>query len=160
MASRGQVVAFGEYGLQSLERCWLDTKQIEAARVAVTRYISAAAGLAAGFPASPSPEAAGNPQGKGKGAAGILGGVIRPANVLFEWRRRLLRIGCFSHTNNFFLCRLFAQLRDPRFDAAMSWRKSRSRAGFSSWLLACCSSRLNFSSRRSRLNDTTTSVHP
>src|SRR2546427_11341813 len=37
MASRGQTVAFGEYGLQSLERCWLDTKQIEAARVAINR---------------------------------------------------------------------------------------------------------------------------
>ena len=39
LATRGQTVAFGEYGLQSLERCWLDTKQIEAARVAVTRYM-------------------------------------------------------------------------------------------------------------------------
>ena len=34
-ATRGNSVAFGEYGLQSLERCWLDTKQIEAARVAI-----------------------------------------------------------------------------------------------------------------------------
>ena len=39
LASRGNAVAFGEYGLQALERCWLDTKQIEAARVAVTRYM-------------------------------------------------------------------------------------------------------------------------
>ena len=38
-AWRGSDLAFGEYGLQSLERCWLDTKQIEAARVAVTRYM-------------------------------------------------------------------------------------------------------------------------
>ena len=37
MATRGQTVAFGEYGLMALERCWLDTKQIEAARVAVAR---------------------------------------------------------------------------------------------------------------------------
>ena len=35
IASRGNTVAFGEYGLQSLERCWMDTKQIEAARVAI-----------------------------------------------------------------------------------------------------------------------------
>ena len=34
IASRCNTVAFGEYGLQALERCWLDTKQIEAARVA------------------------------------------------------------------------------------------------------------------------------
>jgi len=33
IASRWQYVAFGEYGLQALERCWLDTKQIEAARL-------------------------------------------------------------------------------------------------------------------------------
>ena len=33
LATRGNTVAFGEYGLMSLERCWLDTKQIEAARV-------------------------------------------------------------------------------------------------------------------------------
>jgi len=39
IASRGATVAFGEYGLQSLERCWLDTKQIEAARVAITRFM-------------------------------------------------------------------------------------------------------------------------
>jgi len=31
LATRGQTVAFGEYGLMALERCWLDTKQIEAA---------------------------------------------------------------------------------------------------------------------------------
>src|SRR5262245_52578299 len=37
LASRGQTVAFGEYGLQALQRCWLDTKQIEAARVAIAR---------------------------------------------------------------------------------------------------------------------------
>jgi large subunit ribosomal protein L16 len=35
--ARGNTVAFGEYGLMALERCWMDTKQIEAARVAITR---------------------------------------------------------------------------------------------------------------------------
>jgi len=39
IASRGNAVAFGEYGLQALERCWMDTKQIEAARVAISRYM-------------------------------------------------------------------------------------------------------------------------
>jgi len=39
LATRGHTVAFGEYGLQAMERCWLDTKQIEAARVAVTRFM-------------------------------------------------------------------------------------------------------------------------
>src|SRR5512137_1157808 len=37
LASRGQLVSFGEYGLMAMERCWLDTKQLEAARVAVAR---------------------------------------------------------------------------------------------------------------------------
>ena len=36
IATRGHTVAFGEYGLQSLERCWLDTKQIEAAMLRST----------------------------------------------------------------------------------------------------------------------------
>jgi large subunit ribosomal protein L16 len=39
LASRGATVAFGEFGLQSLQRCWLDTKEIEAARVAITRFM-------------------------------------------------------------------------------------------------------------------------
>ena len=38
-ALRGAEVSFGEYGLQALERCWMDTKQIEAARVAITRFM-------------------------------------------------------------------------------------------------------------------------
>src|SRR5437764_8536576 len=37
LATRGHTVAFGEYGLMALQRCWLDTKQIEAARVAIAR---------------------------------------------------------------------------------------------------------------------------
>ena len=39
LAMRGNTVAFGEYGLQALERDWIDTKQLEAARVAVSRYM-------------------------------------------------------------------------------------------------------------------------
>ena len=38
-ARSGNTVAFGEYGLMALERCWMDTKQIEAARVAITRHL-------------------------------------------------------------------------------------------------------------------------
>ena len=37
IARRGHTVAFGEYGLMALERCWMDTKQIEAARVSIDR---------------------------------------------------------------------------------------------------------------------------
>ena len=38
-ALRGSTIAFGEFGLQALEPCWLASRQIEAARVAMTRYI-------------------------------------------------------------------------------------------------------------------------
>src|SRR5581483_3779378 len=64
LAHAGSNVSFGEYGLQALERCWLDTKQIEAARVAVTRYMKRL--------------------GKGKGPLESWVAVIRPANILFE----------------------------------------------------------------------------
>jgi len=57
LAHRGSTVAFGEYGLQSLERCWLDTKQIEAARVAVTRYMKRRGKVWIRiFPTNPSPK--------------------------------------------------------------------------------------------------------
>jgi large subunit ribosomal protein L16 len=39
LATRGASVAFGEYGLQAMERCWMDAKQIEACRVAITRFM-------------------------------------------------------------------------------------------------------------------------
>ena len=39
-ALRGNTVSYGEFGLQSLEPCWITSNQIEAARIAMTRYIS------------------------------------------------------------------------------------------------------------------------
>jgi len=71
MATRGMSVAFGEYGLQSLERCWLDTKQIEAARVAVTRfYETPRQGLDSNFSGQVlHQETAGNPNGQRQRAA-------------------------------------------------------------------------------------------
>src|ERR1700758_1437838 len=86
MASRGQTVAFGEYGLQSLERCWLDTKQIEAARVAVTRYMKRRGKVWIRiFPdKSITKKPLETRMGKGKGPVESWVAVIRPANVLFE----------------------------------------------------------------------------
>src|ERR1700684_1336625 len=86
LASRGQTVAFGEYGLQSLERCWLDTKQIEAARVAVTRYMKRRGKVWIRiFPdKSFTKKALETRMGKGKGPLESWVAVIRPANVLFE----------------------------------------------------------------------------
>ena len=86
MASRGQTVAFGEYGLQSLERCWLDTKQIEAARVAVTRYMKRRGKVWLRiFPdKSYTKKPLETRMGKGKGPLESWVAVIRPANVLIE----------------------------------------------------------------------------
>src|SRR3954470_13584246 len=86
IASRGGTVAFGEYGLQALERCWLDTKQIEAARVAVTRYMKRRGKVWIRiFPhKSFTKKPLETRMGKGKGPLESWVAVIRPANVLFE----------------------------------------------------------------------------
>jgi large subunit ribosomal protein L16 len=85
-ASRGMNVAFGEYGLQSLERCWLDTKQIEAARVAVTRFMKRRGKVWIRiFPdKSFTKKPLETRMGKGKGPLESWVAVIRPANVLIE----------------------------------------------------------------------------
>lgn len=86
MASRGNQVAFGEYGLQSLERCWLDTKQIEAARVAINRNMKRRGKVwIRVFPQkSFTKKPLETRMGKGKGPLESWVAVIRPANILFE----------------------------------------------------------------------------
>ena len=86
LATRGQSVAFGEYGLQAMERCWLDTKQIEAARVAVTRFMKRRGKVWIRiFPhKSFTKKPLETRMGKGKGPLESWVAVIRPANVLFE----------------------------------------------------------------------------
>jgi large subunit ribosomal protein L16 len=86
LATRGATVAFGEYGLQSLERCWLDTKQIEAARVAVTRYMKRRGKVwLRVFPdKSFTKKPLETRMGKGKGPVESWVAVVRPASVLFE----------------------------------------------------------------------------
>ena len=76
LATRGNTVAFGEYGLMALERCWMDGKQLEACRVAITRHMKRKGKMwIRVFPAEIlHEEAAGNPHGQGQGAAGRLGG--------------------------------------------------------------------------------------
>lgn len=86
LATRCNAVAYGEYGLQSLERCWLDTKQIEAARVAISRFMKRRGKMwIRVFPDKPVTK---KPlevrMGTGKGAVETWVAVIRPANVLFE----------------------------------------------------------------------------
>jgi len=86
LATRGHTVAFGEYGLQAMERCWLDTKQIEAARVAVTRFMKRRGKVWIRiFPdKSYTKKPLETRMGKGKGPLESWVAVIRPANVLFE----------------------------------------------------------------------------
>jgi large subunit ribosomal protein L16 len=86
LANRGSSVSFGEYGLQSLERCWLDTRQVEAARVAVTRFMKRRGKVWIRiFPQkSFTKKPLETRMGKGKGPLESWVVVIRPANVLFE----------------------------------------------------------------------------
>jgi large subunit ribosomal protein L16 len=86
LATRGNCVAFGEYGLQALERCWLDTKQIEAARVAVTRYMKRRGKVwIRVFPdKSYTKKPLETRMGTGKGGVESWVAVIRPAAVLLE----------------------------------------------------------------------------
>ena len=86
LATRGHTVAFGEYGLQAMERCWLDTKQIEAARVAVTRFMKRRGKVWIRiFPHKTfTKKPLETRMGKGKGPLESWVAVIRPANVLFE----------------------------------------------------------------------------
>jgi large subunit ribosomal protein L16 len=86
IASRGNTVAFGEYGLQALERCWLDTKQIEAARVAINRHMKRRGKV--WIRIFPDKSFTKKPlevrMGTGKGPLESWVAVIRPASVLFE----------------------------------------------------------------------------
>lgn len=86
MATRGNAVAFGEYGLQALERCWLDTKQIEAARVAINRHMKRRGKVWIRiFPQkSYTKKPLETRMGKGKGPLESWVAVIKPATVLFE----------------------------------------------------------------------------
>jgi large subunit ribosomal protein L16 len=86
LAHRGGTVAFGEFGLQALERCWLDTKQVEAARVAVTRFMKRRGKVWIRiFPQkSFTKKPLETRMGKGKGPLESWVAVIRPANILFE----------------------------------------------------------------------------
>src|SRR5512136_2179968 len=86
LASRCNAVAFGEYGLQALERCWLDTKQIEAARVAVSRHMKRHGKMwIRVFPdKSFTKKPLETRMGHGKGPLESWVAVVRPAQILFE----------------------------------------------------------------------------
>ena len=86
LAQRGNSVAFGDYGLKSLESAWLSSRQIEAARVAMTRFIKRGGKIwIRVFPDKPiTKKPAETRMGKGKGPRVGWVAVIKPGRVLFE----------------------------------------------------------------------------
>lgn len=85
-ATRGNKIAYGEYGIISLEPCWIKTNQIEAARVAMTRYIKRGGQVWIKiFPDKPvSTKPIGVRMGKGKGTPEYWVAVVKPGRVMFE----------------------------------------------------------------------------
>src|SRR5437016_10478894 len=85
-ATRGNSVAFGEYGLQTLENAWISAKQIEAGRVACSHYLHREGRLFIRiFPHKP---VSGKPletrMGKGKGEPEFWVAIVKPGTVMFE----------------------------------------------------------------------------
>jgi large subunit ribosomal protein L16 len=82
----GTNLAFGEYGLQALEPGWVTSKQLEAARVALTRYIKRGGKVwISVFPHKPiTKKPAETRMGGGKGAPESWVAVVKPGKVLFE----------------------------------------------------------------------------
>ncbi len=86
VSNRGREITFGEYGLAALEPGWITDRQIEAARVAITRHVKRSGKVwIRVFPAKPvTVKPAETRMGKGKGAPDHWVAVIRPGRVLFE----------------------------------------------------------------------------
>jgi large subunit ribosomal protein L16 len=86
MAKGGQTVAFGEYGLQALEPAWITNRQIESARIAMTRYIKRGGKVWIKiFPDKPVTQ---KPlevrMGSGKGSPEHWVAVVKPGKIMFE----------------------------------------------------------------------------
>ena len=85
-ATRGNTIAFGDYGLVSLDRMWITNRQIEAARIAMNRHIKRGGKLYIRiFPDKPySKKPAETRMGKGKGGPEYWVAVVKPGTVMFE----------------------------------------------------------------------------
>lgn len=85
-ATRGNTLSYGDYGLVSLEPSWITSQQIEAARVAITRYMKRGGKVWIKiFPDKPITEKpAETRMGSGKGAPEYWVAVVKPGRVLFE----------------------------------------------------------------------------
>lgn len=85
-ATRGNTLTYGSYGLVALEPAWITSNQIEAARIAMTRYIKRGGQVWIKiFPDKPiSKKPAGTRMGSGKGAPEYWVAVVKPGRVMFE----------------------------------------------------------------------------
>ena len=86
MAQRGSQIAFGSFGLKTMEEGWITSRQIEAARIAVTRYMKRDGQVWIRiFPDKPvTSKPAEVRMGKGKGAPSHWVAVVRPGRIMFE----------------------------------------------------------------------------
>ena len=85
-AHKGNYVSYGDFGLQALEPSWITSNQIEAARIAMTRYIKRGGQVWIKiFPDKPiTKKPAGTRMGSGKGAPEQWVAVVKPGRVMFE----------------------------------------------------------------------------
>ncbi|SYZ73698.1 50S ribosomal subunit protein L16 [Candidatus Zixiibacteriota bacterium] len=85
-AFRGSAISFGEFGLRAMEPAWITDRQIEAARIALTRYIKRGGKVWIRiFPDKPvTKKPAETRMGKGKGAPEFWVAVVKPGRILFE----------------------------------------------------------------------------
>jgi len=85
-AGRGNQIAFGSFAIKALEECWITSRQIEAARIAATRYMKREGQMWIRiFPDKPiTKKPAEVRMGKGKGAPEYWAAVVKPGRILFE----------------------------------------------------------------------------
>ena len=85
-AGRGTTLAFGSFGIKALDECWITARQIEAARIAVTRYMKRQGQVWIRiFPDKPiTKKPAEVRMGKGKGSPEYWAATVKPGRVLFE----------------------------------------------------------------------------
>ena len=85
-ASRGNFVSYGDYGLMATEPCWIKSNQIEAARIAINRYVKRGGKVWIKiFPDKPiTAKPAETRMGSGKGSPEYWVAVVKPGRVLFE----------------------------------------------------------------------------
>ena len=86
VATRGNTLAYGDFGLVATEPCWIKSNQIEAARIAMTRYIKRGGHVWIKiFPDKPvTKKPAETRMGSGKGSPEFWVAVVKPGRVLFE----------------------------------------------------------------------------